>query len=228
MDVSHISAPSITKIEWLCTICNTPWSATVDSVLNLGSGCPKCAGNKKMTLEECQERIESENRNIIVLSLANGRKNHERRGKLRCGSCSHEWEMILSNLLGKKQGCPRCGKSGRYTESWFHVNKDREKVLGRIYLIRLHNEEEEFLKVGITKRDIKSRFTTSVPYLKETLVDVTMPLVDAYYIERIVLDQFGKYTPQKHFGGKNECFHVNHEKEIRGIIERYETETIEE
>ncbi len=211
-NVNEISAPSITKISWLCTVCEELWFTTVDSVLNHKSGCPYCAGNRKMTIKDVQVKVKD--RNIIVLELYDGKQNQERKGHFRCGICSNKWKMILSNMLGKKQGCPRCGKSGRYTQTWFDRFPERKTQQGKIYLMCLEDDNETFLKVGITKRDTKTRFTTSVPYKTTTLLEVETTLYEAFKKEQLILHSLKRYVPNKHFGGKNECFDVSLQEEI--------------
>jgi len=205
-NLERITAPSITKILWRCTKCSVEWKTTVDSVLNLKSGCPCCAGNRKMSLDDLQDRLHK--RKITTLQLFDGHKNKERKGLFQCNICKNQWTMILSNLLGKRQGCPRCGKSGRYTEKWFKQQKSRKRLPGKIYLLELSSTKESFLKVGITKRNIKTRFTTSIPYTTTILVDEDTTLYTAFRIEQEILKLFSnkRYNPQKHFGGKRECF----------------------
>lgn len=222
-DVDNISAPSVTKIEWWCTICENRWNTSVDSVLNIGSGCPYCAGNMKMTVRDCQERLIVERRNIDVVDLYNGKQNRERRGLFKCGVCNNEWTMILSNLFGKKQGCPSCGKSGRYTQSWFEIYPERKDEPGKLYVLLLEDNNEKFIKIGMTKRTVKSRFNTSVPYEKTQLKEFDTTLYNAFMVEQTVIREFNKhkYLPIKSFGGKNECFSI----EIKNkIIEKIKEE----
>ena len=217
-DSDQIPAPSVTKLEWVCDVCKHHWKTTCDSILNLGSGCPSCSGNIEMTITSAQERLNSTKRSIDVVRLGHGKQNKERRGCFRCRVCSHQWDMILSNLFGKKQGCPRCGKSGRYTESWFTSAPGRKQLPGKIYLMELTNGNETFLKVGITKRDIRSRFTTSVPYHKTTLLDLNTTLYDAFLLEQKILREFKRYQPQQRFGGSRECFPVQYKNQIQRLI----------
>jgi hypothetical protein len=219
-DIDVISSPSTSKVDWVCSICNHNWTTTIDSVVNLRSGCPNCAGNIKQTVDDCQERLNHDNRNITVVKLYDGKAKHERKGRFLCRVCNTEWDMILSNLFGKKQGCSTCGKSGKYTEHWFEKFESRKTDSGKIYVILLESGVERFIKVGITKRDIKSRFTTSIPYVVTEIVVFDMSLYQAFVTEQQVLKKFKhlKYLPQKHFGGKNECFDIKSIDDITKTI----------
>ncbi len=57
---------SRTKISHRCKICNHEWAAAPDKILR-GRGCPKCAGNIKLTHEEYVEKVKNINPNIEVL-----------------------------------------------------------------------------------------------------------------------------------------------------------------
>lgn len=215
-DTTQIKQPSTTKLEWLCLKCSHGWHATLDNIVNKHSGCPKCAGNFKMTIGDCQHVLDQQHRQIDVLDLFDGHRNNERKGLFRCKSCNNNWTMVLSNLLGKKQGCPSCGKCGRYTQKYFDRFPDRKNDPAILYVLKLTDTEEEFLKLGITKRNVKTRFTTSVPYIKTTLCEVEMTLYEAYNIEQQLLLKYKehKYVPHKHFGGKTECLSQNVELKI--------------
>jgi len=76
-----------------------------------------------------------------------------------------------------------------------------------VYKIRLFNDNENFYKVGITTKDIKTRFR-NFPYNYEVLEIISINLYDAYTIEQEIhnyLKEY-KYKPQIRFGGDTECF----------------------
>jgi len=76
-----------------------------------------------------------------------------------------------------------------------------------VYKIRLFNDNENFYKIGITTKDIKTRFR-SFPYNYEVLEIISINLYDAYVIEQETHNHLKeyKYKPQIKFGGSNECF----------------------
>jgi len=76
-----------------------------------------------------------------------------------------------------------------------------------IYKIRLFDNNENFYKVGITTKDIKTRFR-SFPYSYEMLEIISINLYDAYIIEQEIHNHLKeyKYNPQIKFGGHTECF----------------------
>lgn len=70
------------------------------------------------------------------------------------------------------------------------------------------NQTEQFLKVGITKRNIHSRFATRIPYKTKLVKEYSMLLYDAWQIEESIKQTFKikQYVPMQHFGGSTECY----------------------
>lgn len=221
-DTTLIPAPSVTKIDWKCLICEYIWSTTVDSILNLKSGCPKCSGNIQYTIESLNTKFQNDNRTIRVQTLYNGHTNNERKGEFKCGECNFVWTAILSNITHKKQGCPICGKIGRYNK---HTISKFKNVIGIFYIIECENEHERFIKIGITKKDVKNRyknvdFQYKIIYSKE----IQLFLYDAWILEQRILfnSNLVKYKPLIHFGGINECFNCDDKEIILNIVQEYE------
>jgi len=213
-DVSNIRSPSNTKIQWMCEVCNGVWSTTVDSVINLNSGCPHCAGNTKLTVVECQYRLSELDVSVISLDDC-GTFNHERKGQFVCNKCDNIWETTLSNIFSNNQGCPKCGKSGRYTSSWFESNDG--SIPGILYLIKLSNDNEVFIKVGITKHTLTHRIA-SIPYQVDVLYKYRTTLHNAFNLEQSIKHQFNAYNPTIKFGGWTECFHKDTSQQIINFI----------
>jgi len=215
-NLQTVDQPSTTKVAWQCAH-RHKWQASVYSVVR-GSGCPFCAGNKKQTIKDRQQRLDAENRNIKIKRLFPGSKNHEGRGEFECGYCNHIWTAILSNVYGKRQGCPRCGKTGRYNETYFRKRKGER---GQLYLLEFFDNEERFIKIGITKRTISARFQpTSLPYEYKIVDIMTTTLYAAWKIEQQIVQCFSeqKYLPRKKFGGNGECFQRAALRKIRKTI----------
>lgn len=200
-----IQQPSTTKVDWMCSVCSNVWDATFDSVRR-GSGCPFCAGNKKQTIDDCNNRLASRNKLFDCIELFNGTSNSERHGSFRCRTCNNEWTTTLSNIFSNNQGCPRCGKIGRYNNGYFLTHPTEQ---GHFYIVEMSLNDETFIKIGITKRTFKSRFQkTPKPYSVELLDDIQLNLHTAWLLEQQVIQCFAdvRYVPLCHFGGNTECF----------------------
>ncbi len=231
-DTSDISAPSIMPVLWKCLICSHTWRATVDSVNSMNSGCPKCAGNSRMSLSEIQKRLNKEQREIIIDDIIPGSKNNERKGIFVCKICNTEWKSTLSNIFYNQQGCPKCNKSGRYNTAWFDSHPELKTTPALLYLVRFSNDEEDFIKVGITRHNIFTRFPKyKYPYVMCLYQSVNTTLYHAWKEEQNILQQFSKYLylPKQHIGGRTECLTLIPLQQINQLLKEmtYEEYSLE-
>lgn len=97
-------------IECECLVCGHKWSPIAKSLLR-GSGCPKCAGNQKLTQEEFETRLKEINPNIKVLGEYTRLKGHI---ECECSVCGHKWFPVAQGLLGGT-GCPKCAGNQKLT-----------------------------------------------------------------------------------------------------------------
>lgn len=93
---------SATKIKWNCTVCAHEWDATPNSVLNLGSGCPSCAGTIKHTAATIDDKIGG--RRIVRIGEY---VNYDTPIEWECAECHHAWMASPNNIL-HGTGCPVC------------------------------------------------------------------------------------------------------------------------
>lgn len=95
-----------TKIKCKCKIDGCEWSPTPSDLLH-GTGCPKCAGNTKLTHKEFIKRLQQINLDIEVLGtyISSATKI-----LCRCRKDGYEWEVAPNTLLGG-HGCPKCNIS---------------------------------------------------------------------------------------------------------------------
>lgn len=71
------------------------------------------------------------------------------------------------------------------------------------------DNQESFIKIGKTFRDLKIRFKSSLPYNYEVIDLLVYPNAkEAYYKELELLKKFKhlKYQPLIEFDGQSECF----------------------
>jgi len=115
-------------------------------------------------------------------------------------------------------GCPKCSKYflNETTIKRLSTN-DRENSW--LYCIKMYDDNEEFIKVGITRRTLEERYKHGAggDYSYTTLLNVNMDLLDAFYIEQRTLNNFSQYVPQREFGGHTECLDIS---EIE-IVQQY-------
>ena len=95
-----------TYIEWKCKEeYHKPWFATFNKIKNQQTWCPTCAGNDKLTLEECQELAISRGGKCLSTEYINAKTYID----WKCKEESHpSW---LANFNGVKHAntwCPKC------------------------------------------------------------------------------------------------------------------------
>lgn len=138
-----------------------------------------------------------------------------------------EFEQIVTNHLSGK-GCNECGKE---YHGWTRTKLKQLvsiKGSGILYILRLFNENENFVKIGITTRTVKHRalgFPYNIESIHEEIITDGALLFD---LERHLLHTFkqDRYYPNIEFGGVTECFNLKiletAVKEIFNFIEKGE------
>jgi len=131
-----------------------------------------------------------------------------------------EFTKTPNDIIGG-HGCKLCGTSklGKYNVK---NSKNRESLYKEqtaiLYLMKIHNSEETFYKVGISISlfdrisNIKSLSKCEV----EVIHSVNMTLFEAVNREHTILDQLSKYSylPKKRFSGYRECLSVDCLEEV--------------
>ena len=109
-------------------------------------------------------------------------------------------------------GCPNCS------------DESKDNIL---YLTKITNINEVFLKVGITNKNTTARFWRDKCLKVQTLDTIKCGLrSDAIKIERDTLKLFKrfKYTPQVKFTGYTECFYEDSESILVTYFEKVKNE----
>lgn len=197
---------STTPIECICNICQNQWYPIWGN-LKKGHGCPSCARNKKLTIQIAKQRLKSINENIIILNEEY--INSSSKLKCRCLECNKEWEVKWSHL-NAGHGCPVCNK-GLVNEKRREENKEKwSKISAKLYIVKVYDENEEFIKVGITRHELKLRFK-DLPYNFEVVKIIEGNLYEVSCIEHDFFKKFNQYSyePKKYFAGHTECFSLN-------------------
>jgi len=172
----------------------------------IGKGCSKCSNNKKPTT---QEFIEKAN-NIHNFKYDYSKTNY-------INSCSKiiiicplhgEFKQIPTDHLHKICGCSEC--ASEISTSFLNLNfTSLSASEGFLYLIKLKNQDEEFVKIGVTTRSIELRTKKIAQYYDiEILKYLKSDLKTISYHEQKILTHFKKlnYNPKIKFTGHTECF----------------------
>lgn len=149
-------------------------------------------------------------------------------GKFHCKEHGEFIQLTDVHLMG--HGCPTCAlyspnKINGHSRSKFILQANgRECVL---YLIKLHNHEEEFYKIGITSYDVITRIkkASDVKYNYDVIKEYKS--FDAGHIwdlEKSAHRTYKSfsYKPRIYFKGETECFDkslpIDSIKEFEGIV----------
>ena len=217
-DVDYVNAH--TKIN---IICNHHGLFNQTPTMHLtGQGCPECGkmiSGRRKSNEKFIEDLKNIYHNTFDYSLiqyVNGTtpvtiicKEH---GK---------FSMRPDYLLDNKISCPECvfnskkntdNRKGGYCKSFFNTNPDKKNQDSIFYIVKLENEIEEFIKIGITTQKLKYRFPKMRigGYKVSVITTTTMSLFEAYTYEQQIIKKYDnhQYYPINKFNGWSECFNL--------------------
>lgn len=129
------------KAQVMCMVDGVEWAATVGSLLNQGTGCPKCSAanmsGRFRTPAAAREAQINKIKNVAFVRWEGPYKNHNSKAVCRCAVDGHEWSASVSNLLSQGTRCPRCADYG------FNPTKR-----GTLYLLR--SDCGSMVKIGIS------------------------------------------------------------------------------
>jgi len=120
--------------------------------------------------------------------------------------------MTDSHLNGN--GCQHCNWGFRYTRTkWVEYCNNKKNADPIVYIIRCFNNNEEFIKIGITSRSVRKRFYNkkSMPYEYEVIKEIKGSAGFVFNKENELHSLYSeyKYKPSIYFGGETECFNIS-------------------
>lgn len=201
--------------DQILVICPTHGEFTQEANHHLrGRGCSKCAFNRNIKLltdntESFIEKAIKIHGNLYDYSkVVYGLSAHQ---KITLVCKKHgEFQTSPNSHLSKRTGCKKCGqlKTGWTKTTWKRACENR---IAKLYIIRCFNENESFYKIGITCKDIKTRFgyKSQLPYNHEIVKLIESEDSDYIFsLERKLhkLNKEFKYKPEIFFDGFTECF----------------------
>ena len=139
------------KSRFICTTCSYEWVSNFNKIWS-GRRCVNCAGFKKLTAEECQERLKG--RSIKLLKYGG---NTNKKADFKCLVCEHEWTTFFINVDRRGTGCPKCANFLTPTEE-----ECREQLKGlKVKLIKYVGtvSGKSTFKCGKCKCNYKARMS---------------------------------------------------------------------
>lgn len=203
------------------------FEVTPQNHLTRSSGCPKCANirrskSKTLPISEIINIANVVHHNKYVYNWDNY-KNTSSKISINC-PIHGEFLQKVQNHIFSKQGCPACGYIGRYSAEYFE-KLDNRMIAGKLYLLRFTLDNEEFLKIGITKREVSDRWKSNKGfYIKEEFIVYTT-MYKAFLTEQFMLNSYlykNRHIPSIKIGGDKECFKLT-PYSIPWLIEEMQT-----
>jgi len=178
-----------------------------------GSGCLKCSHD--LTRKTTTQFIDQSNivhNNKYDYSQVEYINAHTK-VKIIC-PIHGKFKQKPSDHIVNRQGCPRCGRIGKFNHNSIELNKNDDATL---YFLNLFNDKENFYKIGITRMPMQKRINLMATYYKvKTIKTIKTTLYKAFLVEQELIRQYQstKYLPEISFGGHQECFSVDFSDQI--------------
>ena len=209
-------------------ICKIHGEFTQDANMHLSGrcGCMKCAN------EATSSRVRSNTKEFIekaVLKYGTDLYSFEdtvyetATSEVTITCKKHGNFRQTPNRFLNGQVCPKCTykeKSANY-----HLCKKRRNS-SIFYIIECYNEEERFIKFGVTSRNIKARFRDSydMPYNYKILREfayANLEASDAMETELLKLTKYVRYEPKIKFSGQTETRDISIKEAVLELFDVY-------
>ena len=131
---------------------------------------------------------------------------------IKCNICGKYFNQTLNVCLNNRSnGCPNCQNERGWSRSqWIEFCNKKECLDPMVYIARIYDDNEEFIKIGITSTTINSRLRR-IPYNYELIKTLIGSPLFVYNKEIELHRKFvnSRYKPRKHFKGEFECFDLS-------------------
>lgn len=134
--------------------------------------------------------------------------------KINCPIHGEFDQLIESHLCG--HGCKKCGSVGFSKESWLKKTKGKRAFF---YILKVFNENEEFIKFGITSNTVKERYRRLKNYQFEIIKLIEDTPSKVYDMEKRLIKEYKNYKvmPKLPFEGWSECLSITCLEKINEI-----------
>lgn len=116
------------KISCKCLDCEYEWETTSATLLH-GEGCPRCAGNCKITKDLFLERLSTINQKIEVIGTY---ISYNTNIECKCKQCGFIWSPQPRALISG-QSCPRCAGNLKFTDE--QIREEVAKINNSIEIV---------------------------------------------------------------------------------------------
>lgn len=135
------------------------------------------------------------------------------RHEIKCNLCGEKFTQDLNNHINyKKNGCPNCKENRGWSRSQWIDFCNRSKFCNPlVYVVRLFNDKESFIKIGMTNATIGSRMKRIRDYEYEVIKEIKGSPLFVYDKEIELHRKFVKFRqkPLISFKGEWECYSLD-------------------
>lgn len=213
-----------TKLPIVCPEHGLFWVSCANHLHNL-VGCKACGDSrhglyhKKTTVTFIEEavRIHGDKYSYAQVEY----KNVHTKVTIICPIHGNFLQTPASHVKSRC-GCPTCKAEralGGYGEVRFINRPELKLTPATLYLVKLSHESEQFVKVGITRKNVVQRFS-GIHYRVQELYTIDGTSYDLFHLEQSTKKLFAhyKYRPNVKFPGHTECFVESGAEEIQKYI----------
>ena len=137
-----------TKLNIECLKDGHKWSTAINNIINSNSGCPKCAGNIKLTEQEALQKCIDicKEMSYDVVGFVDGYKNSKSRFEYVCKTHGKQ-EVSYNKFVHSKNRCPFCAKDKQkeLAVGFYGYYPERKDEKDYLYVL---NFNDKFIKVG--------------------------------------------------------------------------------
>ena len=100
---------SSTRIDVRCRVCGHKWAPTPSSLVNLGSGCPKCSRRNvgESARTDPSEFVQRAHEANPLIAITGEYQDTSKRISVLCTRCGYKWDAWPSGIL-RGARCPAC------------------------------------------------------------------------------------------------------------------------
>lgn len=215
-------------------ICNTHGSFfnTPENLVR-GAGCPLCKTfKKKMDVDYYIQKAKLKHKDKYDYSLIKDIKGCMDKVPIICPTHGLFYQPI--GYHAHRFGCYQCGKEsiknsfkqlhkkrflgGIRKSEWLSIQNNR---IATLYLVRLYNSNESFLKIGITFNKVNQRLS-QIPYNKDIIFTCQNKDADFIFeLEKLCKQTFKdrRILPSILFKGYTECLDITVQEELLLLLQ---------
>jgi hypothetical protein len=136
--------------------------------------------------------------------------------------------ISIQNRLDKRNEKSKTARDNA-NKRWGENNSRLKAEKCIFYILDFFNENENFLKCGLTTESISRRYSgKTANYKYEVLKQIECSLDKAIELEKLIADNCTKYEPKNKFGGYLECYNPENLSKIIELLMQGECQSIAE